>query len=65
MTHRKVRDEHSLGEMFDKGLVLDYKQIPQRESNISLKYKLETCKGEGKETAYYASAAGGTRMGRA
>lgn len=51
--------------MFDKGLVLDYKQIPQRESNISLKYKLETCQGEGKETAYYASAAGGTRMGRA
>lgn len=64
MTHSQVRDEDSLVEMFDKGLVLVYKQIPQRESYISLKYKLETSQDEGKETAYYASTVEGTRMGR-
>lgn len=64
MTHRQVRDEDSLAEIFDKGLVLFYKQIPQRESYISLKYKLETSQDEGKETAYYASTVEGTRMGR-
>lgn len=64
MTHRQVRDEDSLVEMFDKHLVLVYKQVPQRESYISLKYKLETSQDEGKETVYYASTVEGTRMGR-
>lgn len=64
MTQRQVRDEDSLVEKFDIGLVLVYKQIPQRESCISLKYKLETSQDEGEETACYASTVEGTRMGR-
>lgn len=64
MTHRQVTDEDSLVEMFEKGLGLVYKQIPHRESYISLKYKLETSQDEGKETAYYASTVEGTIMGR-
>lgn len=60
----QARDEDSLVEIFDNYLVLDYKRIPQRKSFISLKYKLQTCQDEGKETAHYASTVGGTRMGR-
>lgn len=40
MTHRQIRDEDSLEEKFDLGLVLIYKQIPF--FSMSLKYKLET-----------------------
>lgn len=62
MTHRQIRDEDSLEEKFDLGLVLIYKQIPF--FSMSLKYKLETPWDGGKETAYHVSTVERARMGR-
>ena len=61
-THRQIRDDDSLEEKFDLGLVLIYKQIPL--FCISLKYKLETPQDEEKEAAYCVSTVERTRLGR-